>query len=162
MKSLMMIVIAVSTVFIIQVASLEAALLPNEIAIRKSSLKQGTKFGEGWSKEQKMVWNKTQEFFQFRVVLDWDNLNKLFHKDAIIYTVSRKVPYDFLELEEVLKGRVPAVFYCTVHEIRIIENVAIVMLNYEVEFPVPPGCLTFVWMRQGADWKIITLTGKKE
>ena len=162
MKFLVMIVMVVSTMFIIQVVDLEAALLPNEIKILKSSVKHGSKFGEGWSEEQKMVWNKTQEFFQFRMVLDWGKLNNLFHKDAIIYSIFRKVPFDFLELEKVLKGKYLGVFYCTVHEIRIIENVAIVMLNYEKEFPLPPGRMTFVWLRQGADWKLITFMSKRE
>ena len=162
MKSLVMIVMVVSTMFIIQVVDLEAALLPNEIKIMPSSVKHGPEFGKGWSEEQKMVWDKTQEFFQFRTVSDWSKLKKLFHKDAIIYGISRKVPYDFLELEEVLKEKTPGFFYCTVHEIRIIENIAIVLLSYEVEFPIPPASMSFVWIRQGADWKLITFTNRRE
>jgi hypothetical protein len=40
MKSLMMIVIAVSAMFIIQVVDVEAALLPNEIKIMKDSVSE--------------------------------------------------------------------------------------------------------------------------
>ena len=52
--------------------------------------------------------------------------------------------------------------YFTVHEIRIIENVDILMMYYEVDSGSPPQRMTFVWMRQGADWELVASMNKEE
>ena len=162
MKSLVMIIIAFSTIFIFQVADLEAALLPNEIKIQMSSVKHGSKFGDGWSEEQKMVWNKTKEWWQLRMAPEWGKLKDLYRKDAILYHYFHKVPFDVSAYEELAKGKIFGLVYCTVHEIRIIENVAIVMLYYEIAEPIFPKRMIFVWMKQGADWKLVTTMNKEE
>ena len=158
----MVIVMAVSTMFLIQVVDLEAALLPNEIAIRPSSIKHGPEFGNGWSEDQRMVWNRTQEWWQLRMASDWGKLKNLYHNDAILYSYLHKVPFDVSELEELAKKKIFGVVYCTVHEIRTIENIAVVMIYYEIVHPIPPKRMVFVWMRQGADWKLITTMSKEE
>ena len=162
MKFLVMIVMVVSTMFIIQVLDLEAALLPNEIKILKSSVKHGSKFGEGWSEEQKIVWNKTQRWWQVRMVGDWSNLENLYHKDSILYHYFHKVPFNFPAYKKMMSGKVFGQVYCTVHEISIIENVAIVLIYYEITEPIPPKRMIFVWMRQGADWKLVASMNKEE
>ena len=162
MKSLVMIIITFSTICIFQVADLEAALLPNEIKIQESGIKHGPKFGEGWSEEQKIVWSKVQKFWQLRMAKDWDNLEKFYHNNAILYHYFHKVPFDFPVYEDLVKGKDFALIYCTVHEIRIIENVAVVMLYYEIAFPILPKRMIFVLIKQGDDWKFISTMNKEE
>jgi hypothetical protein len=153
MKLLIVIVMVFGAIFVNQVVGLEAALLPNQTEIWSSSVDYGPKFGDGWSEDQKEVWNKTQEWWQLRMVSDWGKLKNLYHKDAILYHYFHKVPFEFSAYEELARGMVFAMVTCTVHAIRIIENVAIVMLYYEIYEPIPPKRMIFIWMKQGADWK---------
>ena len=162
MKLLLVIAMAIYTIFLNQAVYLEAALLPNEIKILSSSVKHGPKFGDGWSREQKEVWNKTQEWWQLRMVLDWKKIESLYHKDAILYHYFHKVPLNFPKYKELARFKNFASVNCTVHEIRIIENVAIVMLYYEIYEPISPKRMIFVWMKQGADWKLIADMNKEE
>ena len=157
-----MIAIAIGATFVNQLVDLEAALLPKQIEIQMSSVAHGPKFGDGWSEEQKEVWNKTQEWWQLRMASDWSKLKNLYHKDAILYHYFHKVPFDFPAYEELARGLAFGIVYCTVHEIRIIENVAIVMLYYEIYEPIPPKRMIFIWMKQGADWKLIGDMNKEE
>jgi hypothetical protein len=162
MKSLMIALLVINVAFIIQVTDLDAALLPNEIKVQESSVKHGPKFGEGWSEEQKKVWNKTQKWWQLRMVGDWSNLEKLYHEKAILYHYFHKVPFEFSAYEGMMKGVVFGVVYCTVHEIRIIENVAVAMIYYEIVDPIPPKRMIFVLIKQGDDWKFISTMNKEE
>ena len=168
MKFLMMIVIAVSTMFIIQVVDLEAAMLPNEIKILKNDVKYGSEFGDGWTEEQKKVWSKTQEWWQILLSSDWSKLAKSYHKDAILYPHYQKVPIYPSAFEAILEERAPAhdigrgfgYVYCTVHDIRIIENIAIVMLSMDFSEMYPATGRIFVWMKQGASWELISTISK--
>ena len=162
MKPLLVIAMAIFAIFVNQVVYLEAALLPNEIKILSSSVKPGPKFGDGWSREQKEVWNKTQEWWQLRIVLDWKKIENLYHKDAIVYPYFCNVPLNFPKYKELARSMSFDSVNCTVREIRIIENVAIVMIYYEIYYPIPPKRMIFVWMKQGADWKLITSLNKEE
>ena len=162
MKSLMMVAMMIGTIFIIQIVDLEAALLHNQTEIWSDSVKSGPKFGDGWSDEQKAVWNKTQKWWQLRIASDWGGLKNLYHKDAILYHYFHKVPFEFPAYEELAKGMVFAMVTCTVYSIRIIEDVAIVMLYYEIYEPIPSKRMIFVWMKQGADWKLIADMNKEE
>lgn len=162
MKLLIVIVIVFGAIFVNQVVGLEAALLSNQTEIMGSSVEYGPKFGDGWSEEQKEVWNKTQEWWQFRMASDWSKLKNLYHKDAILYHYFHKIPFEFPAYEELARGMVFAMVTCTVHEIRIIENVAIVMLYYEIYEPIPPKRMIFVWLKEGADWKLIADMNKEE
>ena len=96
------------------------------------------------------------------MVCDWGKLKDLYHQDAILYSYFHKVPFGVSELEELAKGKIFGVVYCIVHDIRIIENVAVVMLYYEIAHPIPPKRMIFVWMKQGANWKLITTMTKEE
>ncbi|MGW8303812.1 MAG: nuclear transport factor 2 family protein [Desulfobacterales bacterium] len=162
MKSLMMVAMMIGTIFFIQIVDLEAALFSNQTEIMTSSVKHGPKFGDGWSEEQKEVWDKTQKWWQFRMASDWGKLKNLYHKDAILYHYFHKVPFEFAAYEELAKGMAFAMVTCTVHAIRIIEDVAIVMLYYEIYEPIPPKRMIFIWMKQGADWKLIADMNKEE
>ncbi|MCK5154035.1 MAG: nuclear transport factor 2 family protein [Spirochaetales bacterium] len=166
MKSLMMIVIAASTIFIIQAVDLKAEfsanLSDNEIAIWQHEVSHGSKFGNKWSNEQKKVWEKTQEWWQRRMVGDWDNLEKLYHKDAILYHYFHKVPFNFPAYEKMMGGKSFWQVYCTVHDIRTIENVAVVMMYYEIVTGIPSKRMIFVWMKQGPDWKLVSSMNKEE
>ena len=162
MKLLIVIIIVFGSIFVNQVVGLEAKLLSNQTEIMGSSVKYGPKFGVGWSEEQKEVWNKTQEWWQLRMASDWGKLKNLYHKDAILYHYFRKIPFEFPAYEELARGLVFVMVTCTVHEIRIIENVAIVMLYYEIYEPIPPKRMIFVWLKQGADWKLIADMNKEE
>lgn len=162
MKNLWMFILAVGTIFIIQVVDLEAALLPNEIKIQVGAVKHGPEFGSGWSAEQKNVWDKTQEWWQLRMGPEWDKLKLLYHKDATLYHYFHKVPFDFSLYEELAKENVFNVAYCTVHQIRVIENIAVVFLYYEILDPIPPKRMIFVWMKQGEDWKLVSTMNKEE
>jgi hypothetical protein len=79
MRSVLMIVMAIGSIFIIQVVDLAAALLPKQVVIMIDSVRHGPKFGDGWSEEQKEVWNKTQEWWQTRIDSDWVKLKSLYH-----------------------------------------------------------------------------------
>ena len=162
MKSLIISITVLCSFFIIQVVEAEAALAPNEIKIQESSVKHGPKFGEGWSGEQKKIWNKTQEWWQLRMVGNWVDLEKTYHQDAILYHYFHKVPFEFPVYKEMMTGKIFKVVYCTVHEIRIIENVAVVMIYYEISFPIPPKRMIFVWKKQGTDWELIATMTKEE
>ena len=93
---------------------------------------------------------------------EWDKLKGLYHKNAIIYPFFKKVPIDFHGLVESLKDTVVEFKYCTVHEIRIIENIAMVMFNYESVVPSVPKRAIFIWMEQSDDWKLISQMSKEE
>ena len=62
MKSLMMVAIVIGTIFILQTVDSEAALLSKQIEIQMSSVKHGPNFGDGWSEEQKEVWNMSPNY----------------------------------------------------------------------------------------------------
>ena len=162
MKPLIVITMAIGAIFVNQVVDLEAALLPKQIEIQMSSVEHGPKFGDGWSEEQKEIWNKTQEWWQLRMASDWSKLKNLYHKDAILYHYFHKVPFEFPAYEELARGMAFGMVTCTVHAIRIIENVAIVMLYYEIYEPILPKRMIFIWMKQGADWKLIADMNKEE
>lgn len=162
MKSLMMVAIVIGTIFILQTVDSEAALLSKQIEIQMSSVKHGPNFGDGWSEAQKEVWNKTQKWWQLRMASDWGKLKNLYHKDAILYHYFHKVPFEFPAYEELARGMAFGLVTCTVHTIRIIENVAIVMLYYEIYEPISPKRMIFIWMKQGADWKLIADMNKEE
>jgi hypothetical protein len=177
MKHLIVIAMVIGSIFVNEVVDLGAALLSNQIEIRKTleigeskterfrfrfSVKHGPKFGDGWSEEQKEVWNKTQEWWQFRLASDWKKLENLYHKDAILYHYFHKVPFNPPAYKELAKGATFDFVCCTVHEIRIIENIGIVMLYYEIMEPIRPKRMIFVWMKQGADWKLIADMNKEE
>jgi hypothetical protein len=166
MKSLMMIAMAVTTIFIIQVtnsvAELSLNLADNEIMILSSTVKHGTEFGKEWTKEQQKVWEKTQRWFQVRMSDDWRNLENFYHKDAIFYHYFHKLPLNFSAYEKLMSGKMFWQAYCTVHEIKIIENIAILMMYYQVDSGSSPKRMTFVWMKQGTDWKLVTSMNKEE
>lgn len=163
MKFFIISVTVLCSFLIIQAEGSEAALAPNEIKIQESSVKHGPKFGEGWSDEQKIVWNTVQKWWQLRMVKDWENMEKMYHNDAVLFPYFLKAPIDFSELEESIKDSMEfGVIYCTVYEIRIIENVAVVMMYYEVFDPIPPKRMIFVLLKQGGEWKFIATMAKDE
>lgn len=52
--------------------------------------------------------------------------------------------------------------YPTVHDIRIVENVAILMMSYETTPSIPVRRMIFVWMRLGSDWKLVSSMNNDE
>lgn len=162
MKSIIIIITVLCSFFFTHIGEANAALAHNEIKIQESNVKHGPDFGKDWSDEQKIVWNKVQKWWQLRMVCDWENMEKMYHRNAVLYPYFQKVPIDFPALGDLIKGLEFGVIYCTVHEIRIIENVAVVMFYYELFDPFPPKRATFVLMRQGADWKLIATMSKDE
>jgi len=162
MKPLMIVAMVIGTICIIGIVDLEAALLSNQTYISTRKVKHGPNFGDGWSEDQKEVWNKTQKWWQLRMAKDWGKLKNLYHKDAILYHYFHKTPFEFPAYEELTRGMIFGMVTCTVHAIRVIENVAIVMLYYEIYEPVPPKRMIFIWMKQGADWKLIADMNKEE
>lgn len=62
MRSVLMMVMAIGSIFIIQVVDLTAALLPKQVVITIDSVRQCPKFGDGWSEEQKEVWNMSPNY----------------------------------------------------------------------------------------------------